>query len=137
LDAEQKVWPPGHPQAPLLQKRPLLQVLLHTPQLVLSVCRLTHPTPAQKLCPLGQPHIPDVHDSPVRHAVPQAPQLVGSVASTTQLPLQFCWPLGHDTRHAVMPLTVEHTCPLGHGVPQTPQLLRSLLRLTQVPLQAV
>jgi hypothetical protein len=61
---------------------------------------------------------------------PQLPQLFGSLDVTTQVPLQFVWPLGQPQR----PLT---HWPLAHTLLQAPQLLPSVAVLVHVPLHSV
>ena len=60
----------------------------HDPQLVLSVCVLTHVLP-HCVSPAPQEHVPPLHVPPVGHWCPQLPQLSASVCVSTQALLQL------------------------------------------------
>jgi hypothetical protein len=67
------------------------------------------------------------------HVVPQAPQFARSAWVSTQVPLQFVWPLMQPWRQTPS----WQAWPIGHAVPQAPQFERSLCSVTHCPLQRV
>ena len=74
------VWPPGHPQCPLMHGVPALHATPQVPQLAALVIRSTQ-APLQAVCPFGHAttHCPCTHDCPLLHAAPQPPQSFGFV----------------------------------------------------------
>ncbi len=126
-------------QPPPQQFVPAAHVVLHKPQLLLSV-DLSTQTPLQTLRGETQ-HIPPAHDTPMPHAWPQLPQLLGSLLKSVQTgPLvvvhMFGVPAPQLTVHAP-PVHVAEPLPCGDGaghfVPHPPQLFGSLAVATQVP----
>ena len=67
------------------------------------------------------------------HTLPHAPQSSVLLVVSTQLPLQFVCPEGHETTH--VPPAQTWFAP--HGVPHAPQLAMSLCVFTHAPLHAV
>ncbi len=102
----QLVWPEGHVQLPPVQVCAGPQVVPQLPQFVLLVAVSTH-TPLHAVCVGGQGmhccvwllQVP-LQQTPLQqirfagHAVPHAPQFALSVLVSTQVPLQFVWPVG-------------------------------------------
>ena len=76
--------PPGHKHCPPWQLVPLLHTVPHDPQLLLSVCSLTH-VPPQLVCPAGHTQLVPEHTPPLGQ-VAQVP-LQQSCPETQQVAL--------------------------------------------------
>ena len=88
----QEAVPLGHWQVPFTQILPLLQIVLHEPQLLESVFRLAQ-APLQIVWLLEQViQEPAAQAAPDAHLWPQKPQLLLSVCLSTQILLQAAWP---------------------------------------------
>ena len=118
--------------AAALQVEPDAHTVPHAPQLLLSVCALTH-APPHDTRPSPHEHAPATHVRPAPHALPHAPQLARSVWRSRQTPPQLDRPPPQTTVQA----PPEHTWPAGHRVPHAPQWLLSVSRSRHTPLQLV
>ena len=137
-------------QVPPEQVCPEAQTCPQLPQLLESVCRLTHPIgDAQQVWPLEQApeplqeHEPFIQTSPTRQVFPQVPQLKKSLCVSAQVPLEQhpeqhslpaiqAAPLGEQEVTHIPPWQV---CPEAQTIPQPPQLFGSVASLTHMPLQ--
>src|SRR5579883_356400 len=120
-----------HVHLPATHPKPVvaaLQLNAHDPQLLTSVCSLTH-APLHIERPLLHTHAPPMHVDCDGQEAPHMPQLFGSVIVLTHAPLQF---VGNDGLQAQEPevLVVWHTwfAPhWTHATPPVPQLVADSL----------
>jgi hypothetical protein len=101
------------------------------PQLLLSVCALTHALP-HCVSPAPHAHVPPLHAALVGHWCPQLPQLSASVCVSTHALLQLVRFVEQVTLHA--PALQTGVPPSAwHGRPQPPQLFGSLWIAVHAP----
>jgi hypothetical protein len=107
---------------PNVQVSPMPHMLLHDPQLSLSLVRSAHP-PKQRVCPCAHEHFPLTHDDPPPvHGFAQRPQFQLSDVVSMQLPLQYV----RLDAHFETQLPALHFWSCGHALPHVPQLMLSV-----------
>lgn len=137
----QAVWRAGHitVHVPPRQVWPLGQRLVHPPQWLLSVCRLTQALPHwSKLASQAKPQVPAAHvavalATVVVQTASQPPQLRVSVSVFTQTPWQGICPPGQTMTLVQTPFW--QISPVPQACVQLPQFLTSVAKSTQVPPQ--
>ncbi len=131
---------PLHAQEPLWHEEPLGQTLLQAPQLLLSVCSLTH-APPHAAYPLLQEkvHALDLHaacacDTFELQAWPQALQLFASLVVSTQLePQSVVWLVEQFATHWYVPPTLAQSgAAPEQTLPQAPHAV-ACVRLVSQP----
>jgi hypothetical protein len=78
--------PAGQAQRPAWHVVPFAQRMPQPPQLIPSVCALTHTLP-HAVKPAAHPHVPLLHVWLLPHFVPHLPQLLMSVCRVTHVPV--------------------------------------------------
>jgi hypothetical protein len=115
---------------PALQISPSLQSVPQAPQLVRSVCVLTHDWPHASVPPPQLlAHLPDEQTSPALQAAAQAPQLAPSVPRVTHALPHWVDPPPQLVEH----FPAEQTSPDLQTLPQAPQLVTSCASEVHAP----